>query len=77
MAAASYVTRISPLIALWMPTPESIEMSAGGGAPASIACCNWITHCSDVGSAIDSTSTSVSFVNAGYILAKFSSKNPP
>ena len=36
-----------------------------------------MTHTSDVGSETDSTSTSNSSVNAGYIFRKFSSKKPP
>ncbi|GIU99949.1 MAG: hypothetical protein KatS3mg014_1565 [Actinomycetota bacterium] len=66
-----------PLMARWIPTPESMETSAGGGAPASIACWSWTTQTSEVGCEIDSTSTPVSSVKAGYILAKFSSKKPP
>jgi dihydrofolate reductase len=38
---------MSPLIARWIPTPESIDTSAGGGAPASIACCSVTTQTSD------------------------------
>ncbi len=77
MSDVLYFARMSPLIARWRPTPESIETSAGGAPPAAIACCSCTTHTSEVGSETDSTSTSNSFVKAGYILAKFSSKKPP
>ena len=77
MSLALYVARMSPLIARWSPTPDSIDTSAGGAPPAAIACCSCTTHTSDVGSETDSTSTSNSSVKAGYIFRKFSSKKPP
>jgi hypothetical protein len=77
MSEVLYFARMSPLIARWSPTPESIETSAGGVPPAAIACWSWTTQTSDVGCETDSTSTSNSSVNAGYIFRKFSSKNPP
>ena len=77
MSLVWYVARMSPLIARWSPTPDSIDTSAGGAPPAAIACWSCVTHTSDVGSETDSTSTSNSSVNAGYIFRKFSSKNPP
>ena len=76
MSEVWYVARMSPLIARWSPTPESIETSAGA-PPAAIACWSCTTHTSDVGWDTDSTSTPNSSVKAGYISRKFSSKKPP